>query len=201
MCFKTLPIAVIAIAAFAVAAGCSTQAQSDGLTVGTVVGCVDTELLPVLGAYGLVIDIDGHRRTLHSLYSDATILIVTEEACLTVKSAPVRTSQWFYSNIPIIEVSTPPGGCGDQKQCTALRGSDGKYVVSLCDSGGLVRKLYEVSVPTAVLVLDREGTVRAAGTLDEFEYLRLRAEAIADETPKDNTELRHDAGQLLVRLN
>jgi len=86
-------------------------------------------------------------------------------------------------------------------QCAALRGSEGKYVVSLCDASGLVRSLYGVTVPTAVLVLDREGTVRAAGTLDEFESLRLRAEAIADESPKDNTQMRRDAGQLLVRMN
>jgi hypothetical protein len=165
-------------------AGCKAEAR-EGPQVGTVVGYQHEGILARSGPHAIQVDVGGQRRTLDTLFDDAAILVFTNEACLPADSGPVRTSHWLDYRIPIIEVSSSSEGCEAVRQCAAARGEKGNQVISLCDPLGFVRGWYGVTGPTAVLVLDDDGYVISAGTLKDFDYLRLRAEDQAERDRKD----------------
>jgi hypothetical protein len=164
--------------------GCKAETR-EGPQVGTVVGYQHEGILARAGPHAIQVDVGGQRRTLDTLFDDAAILVLTNGVCLPADSGPVRTSQWLDYRIPIIEVSSSSEGCDAVRQCAAVRGDEGKHVISLCDPLGFVRGWYGVTGSTAVLVLDDDGYVISAGTLKDFDYLRLRAEDQAERDRKD----------------
>jgi hypothetical protein len=171
-----------------VVAGCKSETKS-APQFGAVIGYAVEGVSPRAGPEAIRVDMGGKRQSLKSLYNDATILVVTNDTCLMPDSAPVRTSQWIDYRIPIIEVSSSHEGCPSVRQCLAARGEAGRHMVSLCDPLGFVRSSYGVTGPTAVLVLDDDGYVVAAGTLKDFDYLRTRATAQAEMDRKDRDAL------------
>jgi len=182
-------LAAVAVPMFLVA-GCKAETKS-APQVGAVVGYGDEGVLAPAGPRAIKVEMGGKQQALGSFYDDATILIVTDDICLTPDSEPVRTSQWIDWRIPIVEVSSSSEGCQAVRECAAARGDAGRHMVSLCDPLGFVRSAYGVAGSTAVLVLDDDGYVVAAGTLKDFDYLRMRAEDQAERDRKDRESRLH----------
>lgn len=73
-------------------------------------------------------------------------------------------------------------------------GSERKSLVTICDEGGVARKMYHVTTPTAVFVLDRAGVIKTIGTIEELEGPRRKAQSIAEEVEKRREQLYEEPG-------
>jgi len=169
-------------------AGCS-HSMIVGPMVGTVVGYEPKTVVAKKGPGAILVESEGQPRTLFSLYNDATILVFTDQPCLDANSDVVRSASWVGRDVSIIEVAGPADNCAAHEQCALARGDTVGNLISLCDPAGLLRQLYRVQTPTAVLVLDEDGFVQTSGTLADFEYYRLRAQNVARQAERNRREL------------
>ena len=92
-------------------------------------------------------------------------------------------------DVAIIEVAGPADTCAAHETCVLARGENVGNLISLCDAEGLLRRMYRVQTPTAVLVLDEDGYVQSSGLLTDFEYYRLRAQNVARQAERNRREL------------
>jgi hypothetical protein len=179
---KWIIAAVVAAVPVMLAAGCSTAMERpEGPIAGTVVGYAEPTVGPV-DAGRIMVSIDGKEKSLSSLFSDATLLILSDEPCVANRGMIVASSNWLDSNVAVVEVSTAPGSCDKERQCVFARGDYGKRIVGLCDTQDVIRKAFDVHPETTILVLDSAGRVSDYGTLADYDSLRLKAENLARST-------------------
>jgi len=186
---KALIAAVAGILLLSVA-GCN-HSMIAGPLVGTVVGYEPKAVIAKKGARAILVESAGQTRTLFSLYNDATILVFTDQPCLDANSDVVRSASCVGRDVSIIEVAGPADNRAAHEKCALARGDTVGNLISLCDPEGLLRRLYRVQTPTAVLVLDEDGFVRTSGPLADFEYYRLLAQHVARQAERDRLELLH----------
>jgi hypothetical protein len=176
-------------------AGCN-HSMIVGPLVGTVVGYEPKAVVAKKGPGAILVESEGQTRTLFSLYNDATILVFSDQPCLGANSDVVRSASWVGRDVAIIEVAGPADNGGAHEQCALARGDTVGNLISLCDPAGLLRQLYRVQTPTAVLVLDEDGFVQTSGALTDFEYYRLLAQNVALRAERNRRELLHGDSRL-----
>ena len=176
-----LGLFLAALLGIGLVSGCGETTMRTGPLIGRVVphteGTAAGTEFPDVG----FVDEQGVSHRLMSLYGDATIIVLTEQPCAPARCPLVERTSEFGGRITVVEITTPPGGCGAHKQCVRTRGNRGSHVVSLCDGAGLVRRALGPAASDAVFVLDRAGRVVASGQMDDFSWLRESAidEAVA----------------------
>lgn len=190
---KTLMAALAGILLLSVA-GCG-HSMIVGPMVGTVVGYEPKAVVAKKGPGAILVESAGQTRTLFSLYNDATILVFTDQPCLDANSDVVRSASWVGRDVSIIEVAGPADNGAAHEQCALARGDTVGNLISLCDPAGLLRQLYRVQTPTAVLVLDEDGFVQTSGPLAGFEYYRILAQNVALQAERDRRELLHGSSR------
>lgn len=191
---KTLIAALAGILLVSVA-GCN-HSMIVGPLVGTVVDYKPKAVVAKKGARAIQVESAGQTRTLFSLYNDATILVFTDQPCLDANSDVVRSASWVGRDVSIIEVAGLADNCAAHEKCVLARGNHVGNLISLCDPAGLLRQLYRVQTPTAVLVLDEDGFVQTSGPLADFEYYRIVAQNVALQAERNRRELLHGGSRL-----
>jgi hypothetical protein len=175
---KHVVLALFVTTAMTILAGCS-QSMATAPTTGTVIGYQEPPRAMSPDPRGPIIAADGKTLPLFSLCNSATILVFTQDSCLPAGSPVVQAASQVGRNVSVIEISGPADSCEAHAQCIKGRGDSARDLVSLCDAGGLLRSWYGISTPSAVVVLDAEGTVLSSGSMSDFELYRLLAESVA----------------------
>ncbi|MFO8014895.1 MAG: hypothetical protein R6X20_16525 [Phycisphaerae bacterium] len=171
----------IALMGTILVSGCTETGSRNGPVVGRVVsqtgGPQSDSPFPDI----TFMDSEGKPHRLSSLYADATIIALVEEACASADAnLVVRTSE-FGGRVTVVEITSPPGGCKSHEHCVMTRGQRGSHLVSLCDGSNLVRRALGPDTSDTVFVLDRYGRVAASGRVADFPWLRRRAIDLALE--------------------
>jgi hypothetical protein len=187
---RKLPIVIAIAAGLAIlAAGCQGSYVRTQPSFGEVTGGEGSWTIlgkPYLG--DVTVRVGDRNVRLFEVYDDATILVFTNEACSGANAHILKASAWLDPNVALIEVSNDPTACRARQECIGERPNGVGNIVSLCDSGDVLRSLYRTSAADAVLVLDDEGSVRFAGTTRDFDYLRLAAEDLARQDRADRQD-------------
>jgi hypothetical protein len=172
-----------------VAVGCSTAMEKsypiDAAPLsnfGTVEPYTEETVAVPIRADSVMIRIGGDEKPLASLFDKATILVLSDQPCISENSKVGPTSDWADPDVAILEVTSDPAKCSLTRDCAAARGGSENRITSLCDSSDAIRRVYNVGPGTVVLVLNRSGHVAASGPLSDYDSLREQANSLARNT-------------------
>jgi hypothetical protein len=178
-------LAVAVAAALVAAAGCSQSMVYEPVT-GTVTGIEKPGPFSLSGG-DLKVETAGGRRSLKSLFNDATILVFTDSPCMPADTRLVRSEGYLDADVSIIEIASTGAACDVVRQCAADRGDFGR-ISSLCDPHGLARAYYGAGQDGAVVLVDIDGAVHSVGTLKDADYFLFRANRLAWEVERDREQ-------------